>query len=290
MNLRDKNSSNNSPEIKKSTPSPPRNSPSKNNRPGNIEVTRKFVYVSEYNPPVINKKISAAASGIFPATPATPSEFETTKIGSLATYSVSRKSSQLLTLDSDITNRRFRGFINYGTPITSTATDPRGREVTIVVSENRIEMPVFATTRIKNKLLLKPGTFVLLRSEQPFPTKTHPTPKTTSGGTGHDKLDPPEIFFALLRVIPHPPEPDSINSLKDHSKKIEPHPKVPRKKSHQRPHHPSGRSRQLIIHSRRTPPQRTLANRSPANETREKCKAKVKMGTQANGHTSAKNR
>lgn len=39
----------------------------------------------------------------------------------------------------------FEGFINYGTPITTNATDSLGRPVTLVLTESRIENPVFST-------------------------------------------------------------------------------------------------------------------------------------------------
>lgn len=42
---------------------------------------------------------------------------------------------------------RFEGFINYGTPIASQSTDSLGMPVTLVLTESRIEQPIFSSRR-----------------------------------------------------------------------------------------------------------------------------------------------
>ena len=42
----------------------------------------------------------------------------------------------------------FEGFINYGSPIQTTATDNLGVTTTIVLTESRIEQPVFSTRKV----------------------------------------------------------------------------------------------------------------------------------------------
>jgi general secretion pathway protein D len=51
----------------------------------------------------------------------------------------------------------FEGFINYGSPIQTTSTDIAGNPVTNVLTENRIEMPVFSTRRVNTQLTIYDG-------------------------------------------------------------------------------------------------------------------------------------
>ncbi len=51
----------------------------------------------------------------------------------------------------------FEGFINYGSPITAPATDALGNPVQIVITENRIEMPVFSVRSVKTGLTIYDG-------------------------------------------------------------------------------------------------------------------------------------
>jgi general secretion pathway protein D len=51
----------------------------------------------------------------------------------------------------------FEGFINYGSPIQSPGTDALGNPITITITENRIEMPVFSTRRVNTSLTIYDG-------------------------------------------------------------------------------------------------------------------------------------
>ena len=51
----------------------------------------------------------------------------------------------------------FEGFINYGSPITSPASDAFGNPVTVTITENRIEMPVFSSRRISTGITIYDG-------------------------------------------------------------------------------------------------------------------------------------
>jgi len=51
----------------------------------------------------------------------------------------------------------FEGFINYGSPIQSPATDALGNPITITITENRIEMPVFSTRQVNTSLTIYDG-------------------------------------------------------------------------------------------------------------------------------------
>jgi general secretion pathway protein D len=51
----------------------------------------------------------------------------------------------------------FEGFINYGSPILSPSTDIFGNAVNSVITENRIEMPVFSKRSVNTSLTIYDG-------------------------------------------------------------------------------------------------------------------------------------
>jgi general secretion pathway protein D len=51
----------------------------------------------------------------------------------------------------------FEGFINYGSPITSPASDAFGNPVSVTITENRIEMPVFSSRRVSTGITIYDG-------------------------------------------------------------------------------------------------------------------------------------
>ena len=56
----------------------------------------------------------------------------------------------------------FEGFVNYGSPITTTGTDILGNPQRIVLTANRIEMPVFATRRVTTNVTVYDGSTVAI--------------------------------------------------------------------------------------------------------------------------------
>ena len=134
-----------------------------------IEIIREFIYPTEYEPPELPNQVGigggldggqggAGGGSIFPVTPATPTAFETRNTG------VTLEVEPILGEDGytkDITLKpeivEFDGFINYGSPIQSPATDALGNPITITITENRIEMPVFSTRRVNTSLTIYDG-------------------------------------------------------------------------------------------------------------------------------------
>ena len=51
----------------------------------------------------------------------------------------------------------FEGFINYGSPIQSPSTDIFGNPVNAIITENRIEMPVFSKRSVNTSLTIYDG-------------------------------------------------------------------------------------------------------------------------------------
>lgn len=119
-----------------------------------LEQVREFIYPTEYDPPEIPNDVSgniqignviflAPWDGRFPATPATPTAFETRKLGKVIevepTVGADNKSVNVNIL-ADFSD--FVGFINYGIPITnSNFIQANGSPVEL--TPNRILMPVF---------------------------------------------------------------------------------------------------------------------------------------------------
>lgn len=133
-----------------------------------IEVIREFIYPTEYEPPELPQSIGARIGGgtdegggsveIFPVTPATPTGFETRNTGVTLeiepTIDDNNYSIDLRFLPELV---EFEGFINYGSPIQTLATDIVGNPVSLTITENRIEMPVFSTRRVVTGLTIYDG-------------------------------------------------------------------------------------------------------------------------------------
>ena len=91
-------------------------------------------------------------------TPATPSAFDTKNTGvTLEVEANIDANDSIIELRFTPTIVEFEGFINYGSPITAPATDALGNPVQIVITENRIEMPVFSIRSVKTGLTIYDG-------------------------------------------------------------------------------------------------------------------------------------
>ena len=142
----------------------------KSGQKATIEIIREFIYPTEYEPPQIPQStgqsngnggggggiISGGSSnGSFPVTPATPTAFQTRNTG--VTLEIEPTISQndfVIDLRFVPEIVEFEGFVNYGSPIQTTSQDAMGNPVTNVLTENRIEMPVFSTRRVNTQLTI----------------------------------------------------------------------------------------------------------------------------------------
>jgi len=125
---------------------------------------REMIYPTEYEPPELPASVGAASeSGVFPVTPANPTAFETRLVGvSLeAEATISEDKNYIdVRIESDVSN--FDGFINYGSPITSSTVDAIGNPVPVVITENAILMPIFRTIPLNTAVTVRDGaTFVI---------------------------------------------------------------------------------------------------------------------------------
>jgi general secretion pathway protein D len=140
----------------------------KSGQKATIEVIREFIYPTEYEPPELPQGgggINLGGGGGGPgggggniATPATPTAFETKNLG------VTLEIEPTIGANDFVIDLRFipeivefEGFINYGSPILSTGTDLLGNPVSSVITENRIEMPVFSKRSVNTSLTIYDG-------------------------------------------------------------------------------------------------------------------------------------
>lgn len=134
-----------------------------------IEIIREFIYPTEYDPPEPpqqnnNNQFGGQGGGGFPiAVPANPTAFETRNTGvSLEIEPTIGENDFMINLRFAPEIVEFEGFINYGSPIQTGGVDEDGNPVQIVVTENRIEMPVFSTRRVNTALTIYDGYTVAL--------------------------------------------------------------------------------------------------------------------------------
>ena len=127
-----------------------------------IEVIREFIYPTEYEPPELPNEVDSfsgdGSPGTFPVTPATPTAFETRNTGvTLEIEPTIGENNYTIDLRFAPELVEFEGFINYGSPIQTSFTDVLGNLQTVNITDNRIEMPVFATRRVNTALTIYDG-------------------------------------------------------------------------------------------------------------------------------------
>ncbi|MDA7881383.1 hypothetical protein N9A94_03685 [Akkermansiaceae bacterium] len=148
-----------------------------------------FRFPTEYDPPVYRK-----TPGSFPITPATPSKFETKQLGTRVYLTGRKVSAESLSLSINFEKRSFLENVNHGTPITSEATDFWGRKVQIVLTENKILVPVFRNFKLDSEITLLNGHCLLIEGNG-SPSKT--TNKRLDKSTGPVQE---ANFVALIQI------------------------------------------------------------------------------------------
>ncbi len=142
-----------------------------------IEIIREFIYPTEYEAPEIPTNVGNNNNGGnnggnnlpgvnlggqapqgFPVTPATPTAWETRNVGVLLEIEPTLgQSDYVIDLRFAPEIVEFEGFINYGSPILAPGADALGNPVSVVITENRIEMPVFSTRKVNTALSIYDG-------------------------------------------------------------------------------------------------------------------------------------
>lgn len=119
----------------------------------------EMMYPTEYEPPELPNNVGSGAGTTPPVTPSTPTAFETRELGFVfeiePTISEDRN---YIELRLNPTYSQFDGFIDYGSPINTFASDPiTGLPITIPVTRNSILQPVFSTIRLNTSVTLADG-------------------------------------------------------------------------------------------------------------------------------------
>jgi general secretion pathway protein D len=152
-----------------------------------IEIIREFIYPTEYDPPEIPQEFfgggvqgggglgglggglaglgggGGGAAGGFPVTPANPTSFEMRPVGvTLEVDPVVGPDGFTLELNIAPEVTEFEGFVNYGSPISTGAVDALGAPTTVVLTENRIEQPVFSTRKLTTSVTIWDGQTVAI--------------------------------------------------------------------------------------------------------------------------------
>jgi general secretion pathway protein D len=122
-----------------------------------VEIQREILYPTEYDPPEIPNTVGSGA-GTAPATPATPTAFETRSVGVILRVlpvADADKRNVDVTLQPSFSD--FDGFVNYGSPIRSVVPTLLGGGQVLEITPNAILMPVFRDQRADTQLSIADG-------------------------------------------------------------------------------------------------------------------------------------
>ncbi len=146
-----------------------------------VEIIREFRYPTEFDPPQIPQQTfvsdtivtlfdpltgfnsNSSSSSSFPVTPTTPTAFETRNTGiTLEVEPIVGPDGYTIDLNLVPQVVEFDGFINYGSPITSSSISVLGIPQTTVLTANVINQPVFSTRKITTSVSIWDGQTVVL--------------------------------------------------------------------------------------------------------------------------------
>ncbi len=143
-----------------------------------VEVIREFIYPTEFDPPQIPQTVGGGITGgggggiggigsgstsSFPVTPTTPTAFEMRPVGvRMEVDPVIGPDGYTIDLNLAPEVTEFEGFINYGSPISSAGTNALGQPTSVVLTENRIEQPIFSTRKVTTAVTVWDGQTVAM--------------------------------------------------------------------------------------------------------------------------------
>ncbi len=139
-----------------------------------VEVIREFIYPTEFDPPQIPQTVGATTgigggvpgfgeASTFPVTPTTPTAFEMRPVGvRMEVDPVIGPDGYTIDLNLAPEVTEFEGFINYGSPIQSASTDALGNPVSLTLTENRIEQPIFSSRKVTTAVTVWDGQTVAM--------------------------------------------------------------------------------------------------------------------------------
>jgi general secretion pathway protein D len=133
-----------------------------------INITRKFPYPKTYSPPQVPQ--TQGQGSINPASPATPTAFETRNVGvQLEVEPTVGPDGYTIDLSLSPQITEFQGFVNYGSPISTiapilgiTSTFTGQRSIPVILTQNTINQPVFSVRQVDTQVTLYDGQTVVL--------------------------------------------------------------------------------------------------------------------------------
>jgi general secretion pathway protein D len=134
-----------------------------------INITRKFPYPRDYSPPQVPQ--TQGNGSINPATPATPTSFETRNVGvQLEVEPTVGPDGYTIELSLSPQITEFQGFVNYGSPIQTIAPVYFSTGITnvvvdtkpVVLTPNVINQPVFSVRQVDTQVSVYDGQTVVL--------------------------------------------------------------------------------------------------------------------------------
>ena len=185
-----------------------------------IEITRDFIYPTEYDPPEIPQDggafggfgVGGGAPPSFPVTPAHPTSFEARNVGTiLEVEPIIGQDNYTVELNLTPEFSQFEGFVNYGTPILTNGTNVLGEFVSVPLSDNRILQPVFRTLRENTSVVVWDGATVVIggliedrnttmEDKVPFFGNV-PVIGKFFKSKGNDRIKRAVIFFVKVNII-----------------------------------------------------------------------------------------
>jgi len=134
---------------------------------GKIEVVREFIYPTSFQPPSLEgvESTSEAEKGseISPVQPASPIVFETENVGvslSLNAKRSSRKGHVELFVEPRVD--QFHEFVNFGKPVQTWTLPALGPPKTVVVTENKIQYPIFERLSMQTVATIPDGSTLVV--------------------------------------------------------------------------------------------------------------------------------
>ncbi|WP_018968775.1 Amuc_1098 family type IV pilus outer membrane protein [Rubritalea marina] len=120
---------------------------------------REMLYPTEYEPPELPTQVDSLAGGVIPVSPSHPTAFETRFIGvEMEAECVISEDKNYVDVQLVASTTDFDGFVDYGSPISTSATnDQTGELSTGVINNNSILMPIFRPFRINTAVTVRDG-------------------------------------------------------------------------------------------------------------------------------------
>jgi general secretion pathway protein D len=128
-----------------------------------VLMAREFIYPTEYDPPELPNQTNVGQGQPPPVTPANPTTFETRQVGvSLDVLPVADATKRYIDVTINPSITEFEGFVNFGSPITSTVQDTLGNTQQVKLTDNTILMPVFSAQKTATQLTVADGSTIVI--------------------------------------------------------------------------------------------------------------------------------